>query len=88
MALQVALADGWRESGKALAVDRDTDLAIVKVDRGGLPAAMFQPKLPRVGALAVVLGSPLGFQKSVTVREAPISSAGRAPDRELRNMSV
>jgi S1-C subfamily serine protease len=31
-----------------------------------LPAASFQTALPPVGSLAVVLGSPLGFEKSVT----------------------
>jgi serine protease DegQ len=36
------------------------------VTRNGLPAASFQARLPPVGALAVVLGSPLGFEKSVT----------------------
>lgn len=64
--VQIAFADGRREPGRVLAVDRDTDLAIVKVDRDGLPAATFQPKLPPVGALAIVLGSPLGFEKTVT----------------------
>jgi hypothetical protein len=49
---------------------------------------MFQAKLPRVVALAVVLGSPLGFEKYVTGWESPISSAGRAPDRQLKNMRV
>ncbi|MFL5862851.1 MAG: S1C family serine protease [Solirubrobacteraceae bacterium] len=64
--VQIAFADGRREPGQVTAADPDTDLALVRVDRTGLPAATFQPALPRVGALAVVLGSPLGFQKSVT----------------------
>ena len=64
--VQIAFADGRREPGQVIAPDPDTDLALVRVDRSGLPAATFQPTLPRVGALAVVLGSPLGFEKSVT----------------------
>ena len=64
--LEVAFADGRQEPGQVIAADPDTDLALVRVDRSGLPAASFQTSLPRVGALAVVLGSPLGFQRSVT----------------------
>jgi S1-C subfamily serine protease len=64
--VEIAFADGRREPGRVTAADPDTDLALVRVDRSGLPAASFQTGLPRVGALAVVLGSPLGFEKSVT----------------------
>jgi S1-C subfamily serine protease len=64
--VELAFADGRREPGQVIAADPDTDLALVRVHRSGLPAAAFQTALPRVGALAVVLGSPLGFEKSVT----------------------
>lgn len=64
--VEIAFADGRRQQGKVIATDPDTDLALVRVDRHGLPAASFATTQPPVGALAVVLGSPLGFQKSVT----------------------
>ena len=64
--VDVAFADGSRVSGRVTATDRDTDLAVIRVDRTGLPAAAFQKSLPRIGSLAVVLGSPLGFEKTVT----------------------
>ena len=64
--VEIAFADGRREPGRVIAADPDTDLALVRVGRNGLPAASFQTALPPVGALAVVLGSPLGFEKSVT----------------------
>jgi S1-C subfamily serine protease len=64
--VEIAFADGRREPGHVIAADPDTDLALVRVDRSGLPAANFEASLPPVGALAVVLGSPLGFEKSVT----------------------
>ena len=64
--VEIAFADGRRQTGQVIAADPDTDLAMVRVDRSGLPAVSFQTALPRVGALAVVLGSPLGFEKSVT----------------------
>ncbi len=63
---EVAFADGRRERGEVIASDPDTDLALVRVGRRNLPAATFRTTLPPVGSLAVVLGSPLGFEKSVT----------------------
>ena len=64
--IEVALADGSRIPGEVTATDPDTDLAVIRVERTGLPAAEFQKSLPQVGNLAVVLGSPLGFEKTVT----------------------
>jgi serine protease DegQ len=63
---EVALADGSRVPGRVIASDPDTDLAVIRVDREGLPAAKFHMPLPQVGELAIVLGSPLGFEKTVT----------------------
>ena len=64
--VDVAFADGSRVAGQVTATDPDTDLAVIRVERDGLPAAHFQRALPRIGSLAVVLGSPLGFEKTVT----------------------
>jgi S1-C subfamily serine protease len=81
--LQVVFADGERVAATVRAVDPVTDLALVHVDRHGLPAASFQPKLPAVGDLAVVIGSPLGFEGSITAgivsglhRDIPGSASG------------
>ena len=65
-AVEVAFADGQRVAGAVLATDVVTDLALVQADRAGLPEARFQPELPRIGELAIVIGSPLGFQSTVT----------------------
>lgn len=65
-AVQVAFADGQRVAGTVRAVDAVTDLALVQAERTGLPPARFQSELPVVGELAVVIGSPLGFENSVT----------------------
>lgn len=64
--VEIAFADGQRIPGTVLAADAVTDLALVRVDRKGLPAATFEEKLPRVGELAVVIGSPLGFENTAT----------------------
>ncbi|WP_209305246.1 trypsin-like peptidase domain-containing protein [Blastococcus sp. CT_GayMR20] len=64
--VEVAFADGQRVPGTVLATDVVTDLALVEADRTGLPAAEFQRELPQIGELAIVIGSPLGFQNTVT----------------------
>jgi S1-C subfamily serine protease len=64
--VEVAFADGRRVSGTVKAGDTVTDLAVVQANRKGLPPATFQTKLPRVGDLAIAMGSPLGFENTVT----------------------
>lgn len=65
-ALDVAFADGRHSPAKVQATDPVTDLAVLKVERAGLPPATFMKGLPRVGELAVAVGSPLGFENTVT----------------------
>jgi serine protease DegQ len=62
----VAFFDGRRVPGTVRATDPSTDLAIVQVDRKDLKPATFQRALPLVGELAVAIGSPLGFENTVT----------------------
>ena len=64
--LEVVLASGERLPGKLKARDPLADLAVVTVDRKGLPAARFSTSLPTVGELAIAMGSPLGFENTVT----------------------
>ncbi len=64
--VEVAFADGRRVSGTVRAADAVTDLAVVQAEREGLPPATFQKELPRVGDLAIAIGSPLGFENTVT----------------------
>lgn len=70
----MTLASGEELREEVLAVDTVTDLAVVEVDQN-LPPAQFEEELPRVGELALAMGSPLGFQSSVTV--GIISGRGR-----------
>jgi serine protease DegQ len=65
-AVEVAFFDGRRADGRVRATDLDTDLAVVEVERDDLQPATFQRALPVVGELAVAMGSPLGFQNTVT----------------------
>ncbi|HXF01901.1 MAG TPA: trypsin-like peptidase domain-containing protein [Arthrobacter sp.] len=64
--VEVAFADGQRSSGQVLATDAVSDLALVRTGRKGLPAVTFAPSLPRIGEVAVVIGSPLGFENTAT----------------------
>ncbi len=65
--VNVAFADGSVEKGEVVGGDPYTDIAVVKVDRGGLPAAGFGDSGDLVvGQLAVAAGSPSGFQSTVT----------------------
>ena len=64
--IEVALASGERLPAKVVGTDQETDLAVIKIDKTGLPVAQFAKSLPEVGRLAAAIGSPLGFQSSFT----------------------
>jgi S1-C subfamily serine protease len=64
--VEVAFADGQRVPGRVRASDAISDLALVEAQRKDLPAAKFQKDLPRIGELAIVIGSPLGFENTAT----------------------
>jgi S1-C subfamily serine protease len=84
--ITVAFADGQQVTAKVRAADNVSDVAVLQADRGGLTPATFEKSLPQVGALAVVIGSPLGFEATVTSgiisglhRQIPGSSSAGAP---------
>jgi S1-C subfamily serine protease len=64
--VEIAFADGQRVPGRVTATDRVSDLALVQSERTDLPPAEFASRLPEIGELAVVIGSPLGFESTVT----------------------
>lgn len=64
--VEVAFADGQRVAGRVRATDPISDLALIEAQRRDLPAARFQTALPRIGELAIVIGSPLGFENTAT----------------------
>jgi serine protease Do len=70
-----------RPSGKMLearviGVDRDTDLAIIKIDRTGLPhLALGDSDRLRQGQLVMAFGNPLGLENSVSM--GVVSSVAR-----------
>ncbi len=64
--VRILFADGKTMKGQVVGTDSYTDIAVVKVDRNNLPAAKFSSGSLLVGQLAVAIGSPSGFQSTVT----------------------
>jgi serine protease Do len=74
--VNVAFADGTTERAEVVGRDRRTEIAVVRVDRDNLPAASFSDSDNLVvGQLAVAIGSPSGFES--TVSSGVISGLGR-----------
>ncbi|MCU1452692.1 MAG: degQ [Acidimicrobiales bacterium] len=78
--VQVRLADGTKLSGKVVGSDPATDVAVVRVSAGhDLPAAVLATGVkPRVGQIAVAIGSPFGLQQTVTA--GIVSAVGRSSE--------
>jgi S1-C subfamily serine protease len=74
--VRVRFSDGRETTGRVVGNDPWTDLAIVQADGDKLPYASFgdSAKL-RVGQLVVAIGSPLGFESTVTA--GIVSALGR-----------
>ncbi|MGF1472969.1 MAG: S1C family serine protease [Rubrobacteraceae bacterium] len=65
--VEVLFADGSTERGEVLGADTYTDIGVVRVDRRDLPPAEFGDGTDiQIGQLAVAVGSPSGFQSTVT----------------------
>ena len=68
--IEVALSDRTRYNGEVLGTDPQNDLAVVRLldSPGELPALTLGDSAAlRPGALAVAIGNPLGYERSVTV---------------------
>ena len=89
--VSVAFADGTSEPAEVVGRDPDTEIAVVRVDRDDLPAASFNESEDLVvGQLAVAIGSPSGFEATVTSgvisglgREFPVELTGGVLERSL-----
>jgi serine protease Do len=80
--VNIAFADGTIEDASIVGTDPKTEIAVIKVNRNDLPAATFDAgDAPVVGQLAVAIGSPSGFESTVT--SGVVSGVGREFPPEL-----
>jgi S1-C subfamily serine protease len=75
--IDVTLNDARTFSAKLVGDDPDTDLAVVRINASQLPFLPFaDSKNLRVGQIAIAIGSPYGFQQTVTA--GVVSALGRS----------
>ncbi len=76
----VKLTDKREFSAKVLGTDRQSDIALVKIDAQGLPTTPIgDPANTKVGEWVAAIGAPFGFENSISA--GIISAKGRAlPD--------
>mgnify|MGYP001619760601 CR=1 FL=1 len=77
----VKLTDKREYKAKVLGTDKRSDIALIKIEATGLPVAKLgDPSRLRVGEWVVAIGSPFGFESSVTA--GIVSAKGRELPQE------
>ena len=63
----VKLIDKREFKAKVIGLDKPSDVAVLKIDAKNLPVVRIgDPKMSRVGEWVIAIGSPFGFENSVT----------------------
>ena len=79
--ITVRLTDKREYKAKVIGSDRRTDIAVLKIDATALPTVSIgEPGKLRVGEWVVAIGSPFGFENSVTA--GIVSAKGRSLPQE------
>jgi S1-C subfamily serine protease len=75
--LEVSLTDGRTFTAQVIGTDPATDLAVIRITDGSLPASeLGDSEQLKVGQLVIAIGNPLGFQS--TVSAGVVSAVGRS----------
>ncbi|MQY50877.1 DegQ family serine endoprotease [Rhodocyclus gracilis] len=79
--IAVKLTDKREFKARVIGADKRTDVALIKIDASGLPTVRLgDPNALRVGEWVVAIGSPFGFENSVTA--GIVSAKGRSLPQE------
>jgi serine protease Do len=77
----VKLTDRREFPAKVIGVDKRSDVALIKIAATGLPTVRFgDPTRVRPGQWAIAIGSPFGFENSVTAGVISATARGELPD--------
>lgn len=77
--ISVLFYDGNKEKGKVLWYDKNLDLAVVKVEKTGLPVAeLGDSDKVEVGDLAIAIGNPLGLEFQRSMSQGIVSGLNRS----------
>jgi len=75
--IEITLSDGRRVPAHTIGDDPATDLAVIRIDAGGLQTVeLGDSQQLRPGQMAIAIGNPYGFQSTVTA--GVISALGRS----------
>ncbi|HUG08277.1 MAG TPA: trypsin-like peptidase domain-containing protein [Acidimicrobiia bacterium] len=64
--VRIRFTDGEQITGNVLGTAPEVDIAVIEVARDGLTPATFVTEKPRVGQMAIAVGSPWGLESTVT----------------------
>lgn len=64
--VRVRFTDGEQVNGTVVGTAPDVDIAVIEVDREDVSPATFASEKPRVGQMAIAVGSPWGLESTVT----------------------
>lgn len=71
----VALSDGKKSVAKVIGSDKDSDLAVIKIEMSGLTPLTFKSTPIAVGDVVLAIGNPFGVGQTVT--QGIVSATGR-----------